>query len=111
MPMVLLRCIKRIDLANLQRRLGPGMAFDDYRPAGSYTLLISKKGDRDVLARLRKMKADGKFNGCDCKFVFKPGMLKLMTLRRPHAEINVYLSAERGSPRLCIPLFAPPHPH
>lgn len=76
MPMVLLRCMKRNDLVNLQRRLGPGKVFDEYRPAGSYTLLISKAEDRNVLKRLRKMKAEGKFNGCDCKFVFHSGLLR-----------------------------------
>jgi len=76
MPMVLLRCTKRADIVNLQRRLGPAKMFDEYRPGGPYSLDISKSEDRAVLKKLRKLKTEGKFNGCDCKFGFGPGLLR-----------------------------------
>ena len=76
MPMVLLRCIKRPELVRLQRRLGPGKLFDEYRPAGPYILVISKAEDRAVLNKLKRMRDEGQFNGCSCKFVFGPGLLR-----------------------------------
>ena len=76
LPMILLRCFKRPEICNLQRRLGPGKVFDAYRPAGPYILTLSKAEDRAVLHRLKKMKDEGKFNGCDCSFSFSRGLLR-----------------------------------
>jgi CRP-like cAMP-binding protein len=76
MPTVLLRCWKRPEIVNLQRRLGPGKVFDAYRPAGPYVLVISKADDRAVLQQLKNMKAEGKFNGSDCRFGFSRGLLR-----------------------------------